>query len=246
MKGVIDEITFEGVLEALRDNPRWLEALREIILTEDLLQLPQRFEEFQRKFEEFQSRFEGFQSRFEDFIEEDFIPLRDKVDKIEQDVAVLKQDVNVLKQDVKVLKQEVKVLKNDVATLKGDVFEQKVRDKAATFFGKLLRRTRLITTEQYVDALDNALEGGLITEQERDDAINADVVVRGRVKGTEREVIVVCEVSNKVDLEDVERASRRAEITAKAYRQEAIGVVLGKEITERARESADKMAVLIL
>ena len=246
MKGVIDEITFEGVLEALRDNPRWLEALREIILTEDLLQLPQRFEEFQRKFEEFQSRsegfqnrFEGFQSRFEDFIEEDFIPLRDKVDKIEQDVAVLKQDVNVLKQDVK-------VLKNDVATLKGDVFEQKVRDKAATFFGKLLRRTRLITTEQYVDALDNALEGGLITEQERDDAINADVVVRGRVKGTEREVIVVCEVSNKVDLEDVERASRRAEITAKAYRQEAIGVVLGKEITERARESADKMAVLIL
>ncbi len=232
MKGVIDEITFEGVLEALRDNPRWLEALREIILTEDLLQLPQRFEEFQRKFEE-------FQSRFEDFIEEDFIPLRDKVDKIEQDVAVLKQDVNVLKQDVK-------VLKNDVATLKGDVFEQKVRDKAATFFGKLLRRTRLITTEQYVDALDNALEGGLITEQERDDAINADVVVRGRVKGTEREVIVVCEVSNKVDLEDVERASRRAEITAKAYRQEAIGVVLGKEITERARESADKMAVLIL
>ena len=239
MKGVIDEITFEGVLEALRDNPRWLEALREIILTEDLLQLPQRFEEFQRKFEEFQSRsegfqnrFEGFQSRFEDFIEEDFIPLRDKVDKIEQDVAVLKQ--------------EVKVLKNDVATLKGDVFEQKVRDKAATFFGKLLRRTRLITTEQYVDALDNALEGGLITEQERDDAINADVVVRGRVKGTEREVIVVCEVSNKVDLEDVERASRRAEITAKAYRQEAIGVVLGKEITERARESADKMAVLIL
>jgi hypothetical protein len=38
--------TFEDIIRALRDHPEWLEELRRIILTEELLRLPQRFKRF--------------------------------------------------------------------------------------------------------------------------------------------------------------------------------------------------------
>jgi len=235
----IEIATFEDILEALRDNPIWVEQMRAIILSEELLSLP---------------------ARFNKFIKEEFRPLKEKTDKIEKDVEVLKADVKVLKEDVAVLKQDVEILKQDVAvlkqdvrglkvdvnTLKGESFENKVRDRAPAFFGKLLRRTRVITTQDFVDTLDDAVDAGLISDNERDYALNADVVVRGKMRDSGKEVILVGEASVTVDLEDVERASRRAEITARAFNQEAIGVVVGKEIADRAQKAADEYSVLVL
>ncbi|MEJ5227466.1 hypothetical protein [Thermodesulfovibrio sp.] len=98
---------FYEILQALRENPEWLEELRKIILTSELIELPKKFNAFVESFEKFKK--------------EEFQPLSKKVDKIEKDVEVLKQDVAVLKQDVAVLKQDVAVLKQDVAVLKQDV-----------------------------------------------------------------------------------------------------------------------------
>ncbi len=92
--------TFEDLIKALREKPEWLEELRRIILTEELIALPQ---------------------RFHTFVEHEFKPLKQKVDKIEQDVTVLKEDVAVLKKDGGVLKQDVAALKQDVKVLKDDV-----------------------------------------------------------------------------------------------------------------------------
>lgn len=69
--------TFADILRALKEHPEWLEELRKIILTTELLELPRKFDE-----------------------------LIKRVDKIERDVEVLKQDMAVLKQDVAYLKGE--------------------------------------------------------------------------------------------------------------------------------------------
>ncbi len=96
----------------MRERPEWLEELRRIILTEELISLPQ---------------------KFDTFIQKDFKPLKEKVEKIESDTEVLKQDIAVLKQDVAILKQ-------DVADLKGDNFERNVRERAPSYFGRLIKR----------------------------------------------------------------------------------------------------------
>jgi uncharacterized protein (UPF0335 family) len=242
----IEIATFEDILEALRGNPIWVEQMRAIILSEELLTLPERFERFLRnEFRPLKEKTDKIEKDVE-VLKADVKVLKEDVEVLKQDVAVLKEDVAVLKQDVAILKQDVRGLKVDVNTLKGESFENKVRDRAPAFFGKLLRRTRVITTQDFVDALDDAVDAGLISDNDRDYALNADVVVRGKMKDSGKEVILVGEASVTVDLEDVERASKRAEITAKAFRQEAIGVVVGKEITDRAQKAADEFAVLVL
>ena len=242
----IEIATFEDILEALRGNPIWVEQMRAIILSEELLTLPERFERFLRnEFRPLKEKTDKIEKDVE-VLKADVKVLKEDVEVLKQDVAVLKEDVAVLKQDVAILKQDVRGLKVDVNTLKGESFENKVRDRAPAFFGKLLRRTRVITTQDFVDALDDAVDAGLISDDDRDYALNADVVVRGKMKDSGKEVILVGEASVTVDLEDVEWASKRAEITAKAFRQEAIGVVVGKEITDRAQKAADEFAVLVL
>lgn len=203
--------TFEDILKALRERPDWLEELRRIVLTEELIALPQKFEKFRK---------------------EEFQPLKEQVDKIEQDVAILKQDVTVLKQDV--------------ADLKDDNFERKVREKAPSYFGRFIRRCRVITSEELANILDDAMDNGLISEKERDDALNIDVVVTGILKHDRKKtVVLVTEVSIKADRTDVERASERAKVIEKAMKPPAIPVVIGKEFTEGAETRAKELEVIL-
>jgi M penetrans paralogue family 2. len=232
--------TFDDILRALRERPEWLEELRRLILTGELIALPQ---------------------KFENFVQMEFRPLKEKVDKIEvdtevlkqdvavlkQDVAVLKQDVAVLKQDVAVLKQDVAVLKQDVAELKGDNFERKVRERAPSYFGRLVRRCKVISFEGLAEILEDAFEKGLINEKERDEALNVDVVASGFLKTEkEKKVVIVGEVSIKADRVDVERAYERADIIGRAFGLSTIAVVIGKESTEGGIERAKELGVLFV
>jgi cell division protein FtsB len=274
--------TFEDLLKALKEKPEWLEELRRIILTEELIALPQ---------------------RFHTFVEHEFKPLKQKVDKIEQDVAVLKEDVAilkkdvailkedvavlkedvavlkkdvavlkedvavlkkdvavlkkdvavlkedvaVLKQDVAILKHEIKVLKDDVANLKGDNFERKVREKAPAYFGRLIKRCRTMSLEDLADYLEEAVEKGIITEEEKNSALNIDVVVTGFLKtDKDKRVVLAGEVSVKVDRIDVERAYERASVIGKALGLPAIAVVIGEEETEGALTRADELGVVLI
>ncbi|BCB95959.1 hypothetical protein JZK55_08810 [Dissulfurispira thermophila] len=244
--------TFEDILNVLREKPDWREELRRIILTDDLMNLPK---------------------RFEIFIRDDFKPLQVKVDKIEQDVGVLKQDVGVLKQDVGVLKQDVGVLKQDVGVLKQDVevlkqdvevlkqdvevlkqdvaslkesdFERTVREKAPAYFGRLIRRCRVISFETLADKLEDAVDISLISDKDKDNALLLDAVVSGKLK-TGKDIILAVEISLKVDVEDVQRAAQRADIVSKALRTETIGVAIGKDRTQKAEVKAEELNVILI
>ena len=53
-------------MEVLKEQPQWLEELRKLVLTKELLALP---------------------SRFERFVEQDFRPLKARGDRVEGDVG---------------------------------------------------------------------------------------------------------------------------------------------------------------
>lgn len=178
--------------------------------------------------------------------------MRDKVDKIDevigglkQDTTILKEDVSVLKEDVNVLKEDVTVLKEDVVSLKENDFERTVREKAPAYLGRLFRRCRLISFEALADKLEDAVDTGLIAEKDKDDAFLIDAVVTGKLK-TGKDVMLAVEVSLKVDIDDIQRASRRAEIVNKAYNVETIGVAIGKERTNRSEIEAEQLNVLLV
>jgi len=43
--------SFADLMRALRENPEWLEELRRMVLTEELWELPKRFEDFRHSVE---------------------------------------------------------------------------------------------------------------------------------------------------------------------------------------------------
>jgi len=128
-------------LKALKEDPEFAADVRALLLSEDLLNLPPKFDRMEKKIdriehkvdkleertsriEERQARSEERQVRLEERqarLEEKQDRLEKKVDKLEEDVFGLKQDVGTLKQDVDTLKQDVDTLKKDVDTLKRDV-----------------------------------------------------------------------------------------------------------------------------
>jgi chromosome segregation ATPase len=128
-------------LKALKEDPEFAADVRALLLSEDLLNLPPKFDRMEKKIdriehkvdkleertsriEERQARSEERQVRLEERqarLEEKQDRLEKKVDKLEEDVFGLKQDVGTLKKDVDTLKKDVDTLKKDVDILKKDV-----------------------------------------------------------------------------------------------------------------------------
>jgi hypothetical protein len=230
---VVEIRTVNDIIVALKNHPHWLEEIRRLILTEELMRLPQRFDAF---------------------VENDFKPLAQKVGNIETDVSELKKRVGVVETDVAVLKTDVAKLTGrvnkieiDVGDLKGNDFERRVRERAPSYFGKLIKKCRVVSHEMLADALDEALDRHAISEEERYEALNVDVVARGLSRyEPNREVVLVAEVSIKVDRTDVERAAKRCEIISRVMQLPGIPIAIGKETTEGAKPRAEELQVVLI
>ena len=214
--------TFDDIIRILEEEPEWRDKLRRLVLTDELLELPKRFNEFVEK------DFRPLSGRV-DKIEGDVEQLKKDVDQLKKDVEQLKKDVEQLKKDVEQLKKDVEQLKKDVAALKGDNFERKVREKAPAYFGRILRRIRLVDHQNLADMLDDALDEGIITEEERMELLWADGVIKGKTRDRKEDVWVVFEVSYVVNGKDVRRALKRAIILKKVVGKPVLPIVVGKE-----------------
>jgi len=200
-------------------------------------------------------------------LEEKHDRLEKKVDKIEadvevlkQDVAILKQDVAVLKQDVAVLKQDVEGLKKDVAVLKKDVnylkgefgkfkgsdFERKVRDKFAAYFGRILKKSKLVDLNRLIDEIDEAEEKGIITQSERYSLFDLDLVVSGELRENRKPVYLAVEVSYSLYKDDLERSLDRANALYKVLKQEVIPTVVYVEGSDDIEDIAKEKGVLLI
>ncbi len=216
--------TISDIVNALKRDPEWLKEVRKLVLTEQLLNLPKRFDEF---------------------IKNEFRPLVRRVDRMEEDVAALRKDVAELKNDMEKLKKIVKGLQDDVGSLKGDNFERKVRERAPSYFGRILRRIKTIDYDTLGNILDEAIDKGIITEDEKMELLRIDGVLKGKRPKDGQEMWLVFEASCVVNKEDVERAKRRAIILKRAIGKPVVAVVIGEKHAV-SEEYADEQGVIML
>src|SRR5881397_1221972 len=208
---------FRDLVRILEEKPEWRAELRRLVLTEELLSLPEQVAalraETERRFQEMAAT----------------------VDKLAREVARLGIGMGDLQ-------RTQKRLIIDVADLKGDSLERRYRERAPAYFGGLIRRARALTTEDLDELLEPAVDLGRLTEDEAKEVLHSDVVVRGRRREDDSEVYLVVEVSSGVGPGDVERAARRAEILSRSG-VAALAVVAGKRITADASRRAREMHV---
>jgi len=126
---------------------------------------------------------------------------------------------------------------SDLEQLKGHNLEQRYRERAPAYFSRMLRRIHALSNDELDTLLDAAVTQGRLSEDEADEVLLADVVVRGRRREDGTEVYLVVEVSWGVGLHDVQRAAERAALLARLGAP-ALPVVAGFWVTPEAEEPA--------
>lgn len=222
---------FQDLIRLLQARPEWRADLRRVVLTDELLALPEQVARLQvetdRRFHELAEA----QRRTEERV----AALAEAQNRINEQIAALTRVVYALTEDVR-------VLKIDVGDLKGDNLERRYRERAPAYFGRLVRRMRVLSAEELAGLLEDAVDQGQLTEAEKDEAILTDVVVRGRYQGSGAEVYLVVKVSWGVGVHDVERAVQRAAVLGKLGIP-ALPVVAGKAVTAQAEQLAHEQHV---
>jgi hypothetical protein len=222
---------FQDLIRLLQARPEWRADLRRVVLTDELLALPEQIARLQvetdRRFHELAEA----QRRTEERV----AALAEAQNRINEQIAALTRVVYALTEDVR-------VLKIDVGDLKGDNLERRYRERAPAYFGRLVRRMHVLSAEELAGLLEDAVEQGQLTDAEKDEAILTDVVVRGRYHGSGAEVYLVIEVSWGVGVHDVERAVQRAAVLGKLGIP-ALPVVAGKAVTAQAEQLAHEKHV---
>ena len=125
---------------------------------------------------------------------------------------------------------------NDIAKLKGLVLELIFDKRAPAVFGRYWRRVRVVPATEICELAESIQP---LTPEEEESLYRTDAYVMGVRKSDGREIIGVAEVSWTVDIGDVARAQRRAEVLTKRGLL-AVPVVAGGEATQTVEQAAQR------
>ena len=234
---------FQHLLDFLDSNPEYLQDMRTRLLMPDLIALPEQFAQLVGLVTDLSASFHDFAAATDR-----------RLTSIETDVGVLKTDVSTLKEDVGTLKADVGTLDTNMASLNGSDLENRARlnilniamNELALNRGRVLLATGRDTEPGFLATINAAEEAGLITEQQADHILVADIIIRARRAGDKQYVHAVFEVSRTIRLDDVTRAHSRAAPVAAATGEPTIAAVVGETIQPPQQQEADEMDVKVL
>jgi hypothetical protein len=239
---------FRDLIQLLEQHPAWREELRRWVLTEELLALPQMVREladFQRQTETRMGQLAGHVDTLAqrvDALAQQTAQLITHVDEQAQRFDRMLIHISDLSQRMEQLAETQLRMGSDLEQLKGHNLEQCYRERAPAYFSRLLRRVHALSNDELVALLDAAVTQGQLSEDEADEILQADIVVRGRHREDGTEVYLVVEVSWGVGLHDVQRAVERAALLARLGTP-SLPVVAGCWVTPEAQEPARALRV---
>ena len=142
----------------------------------------------------------------------------------------------------------------NVASLQGSDLENRARlnilniamNELGLTRGRILLATGRDTEPGFLASINAAEEAGLITEQQADHVLVADIIIRARRTDDKRYVHAVFEVSRTIRLDDITRAHGRAATVASTTGEPTIAAVVGELIQPPQQQQADEMGVKVL
>ena len=145
-------------------------------------------------------------------------------------------------------------LEANVASLQGSDLENRARlnilniamNELGLTRGRILLATGRDTEPGFLASINAAEEAGLITEQQADHVLVADIIIRARRTDDKRYVHAVFEVSRTIRLDDITRAHGRAATVASTTGEPTIAAVVGELIQPPQQQQADEMGVKVL
>ena len=191
--------TIEDLARILRDQPTWAEALRALILAQDLLELPGRFDRFVQAQQEFNSA-------------------QREANEAQQEFNSAQREANEAQQGFnRTTDQRLNAIEGRLGNIEGGQYERAVRTRALARSLNSLEFNRPhmalnqdgLTDPQLTSAIDQAIRNGTITRDNSAELFEADIII-----SAEDNRHAVIEVSITADQDDIERAKTRAGILA--------------------------------
>ncbi len=230
-----DVTDFRDFLQVLDSHPEWQRDLRRVVLTEDLLAVPESIRRLERLHVE---RMAELDQRLLDLAAAQD---RNTAHLVELDRHMAELDLNVAKLTAALAHTDTRANK-----LVGQVLEDRFVRRAGSYLGQYgYRRVRVLSPDDWLDGVDDAVEHDRLSRADRDGLLRADAILRGRE--ADRSVHFVVEVSSLVDRRDVERAQDRARALAIGLGLDAVRpCVAGHAFTQTAEALVAQSETLMI
>ena len=176
-------------------------------------------------------------------LDEEFQRLPEQVTALTEQVRALSEAIASLaeRMDQRMLSQEGRT-----DWLIGAMAELRFRQRAAAYFGHILRRLQVIDSSALADQIDDAIDAGTFAEADREPLMRLDVVARGRDRVTREPRYLAVEVSAGLGEGDILRAADRAAVLSRLTGVPAVPVVAGYSIAPQFRSIADQRNVQVV
>jgi outer membrane murein-binding lipoprotein Lpp len=266
--------TTEDFLTLMRENQEFREAARQAILTEELLALPAVFSTFAsemrtdfrrlegdvsevrsdvRQLQEGQKRLEGDVSE----VRSDVRQLQEGQKRLEGDVSEVRSDIGRLEDGQKRLEEGQKRLSDRVDSIRGTSLEQRLSTKLLPLVGREFNVRRVFpiwspgvidvsgNTRDFHDRLEQAVEDGIIDDDEEARLRVTDLIMRSQRKTDRSTLWFTVEASGVINDDDITRSQQSANAIEKIYGQDTIPIVYGYGIHEDQKRLADELGVQV-
>ena len=236
--------TIEDLVRILREQPAWAEAVRAVLLTEDLLDLPARFDRFVQSQEETNRRQEETNRRLSEMLAQQ-AELLAELKEISEDN---RQRLTSLEERVGSLEGRFTRMEGRFGNFERGQYEGMVRTKAlARAHIQLDFEVPYVALHQegladplLVSAIAHARREKLVTTEDSGGLFETDLII-----SDENNRYAVFEVSLTADDNDILRVKRRAEILEAITGGAVIPVIITARIDDARYEQADEEGVIV-
>lgn len=212
---------FQDVVRLLEAHPEWRAELRRLILTDEILTLPEKIAHLTEQVAALVVAQARSDAKLEALIEAQgrtearLEALAEVQVRTEGRMDALIAQMTTLTAQMVELTRIVQRHSDDLGRLKGWGMETRFRTHCGAFFGEFVRRPRPLSNDELSDLVEDAMDRGQLSDADAVTLLRTDLVVRGTRKVDGIPVHLVIEVSWTVDTYDVERAAHRAALLAK-------------------------------
>ena len=234
---------FHDLVRLLQQHPEWQAELRRLVLSEELLTLPELAHKLLQAHEQAAERLDRLEAtvaeltRGQQALLEAHRRAEERLDRLEATVAELTRNQQALleahrrtEKRVDHLSAQMEDMYSQLGSIRGVLLEEQYRRNAPSYFGRLARKIRVLSSQHLADLLDAAIDQGSISWEERDKLLACDVVMTGLGRDDGAPLYIVAEVSIGIGYDDVDRAVARAQILRRVVDVPVIPTVAGQRI----------------
>ena len=244
------------LLAAMDNDPQLEETLRQRILTQELLELPQKVaaltDTVARMVEVFDRRLTVVEGRVDDLAAQQ-VTTNERLDRIEGRLDRIEGRLDRIEERLDRIEEEQRIMRGQLNNLIGSDYERRTVRRAPRLVRRHLgvRNAAVLVAinrpngDTIARLLNDGADQGIITEDDADELDRADVILRGSSPDGE-DVYVVGEISITIDDNDIDRAGARARILRTASDTTTHAAVFGTAISDGNRERARSSDVTVV